>query len=559
MLMRNVQSHFAKVPRANISRTAMDMNHSYKSTGSFGKLIPIYCEEVLPGQTTVLDMSIVARLQPSVVPVMDDAYIDTFFFYVPNRQVWEHWKNFLGDDTTDAWTTPAEYSVPQLSINSPINHEHVLAYMGVPISKYGFTMNALPYRAYYLIWNEYFRDQNTMDPVQVSLTDSQTNVYGTTPTFNWSTYVNNAMPYGMLMPVSKYHDYFTSALPEPQKGPAVALPIGGLAPIVAETLTTLNALGSPMQISNSANADSGGWVLGLNGGGDVGMINDATFDASFSSASSITHTNLFADLENATGATINDFRYALRLQEFQELLARSGSRYTEILNSMFGVTVPDLTIQRPEYLGGKRMRLNMNQVLQTSATGSATIEDSNDVLGQVAGFSVSSDSGSIFTKSFTEHGWIIGVCCARTRHSYSQGLHAKFSRKDKFDYYWPLFANIGEQPIKQKELFLTGSGSSADEATFGFQEAHASYRYKPSRVTGLFAPDAASSLAVWTYTDDFESAPTLSGAFLAETGENVERTLAVQDTAQFMFDILYSERNVLPMPKYSIPSILGRF
>lgn len=556
-LMRNVQSHFAKVPRANISRSALDQKHSYKSTGVFGKLIPVYCWEVLPGQTTVLDMTMVARLQPSVVPVADDAYIDTFFFYVPNRLVMEHWKEFIGDDTTDAWTTPAEYSIPQLSINSPILHNHLLAYLGVPIGKYGFSMSALAYRMYYLIWNEYFRDQNVMDPVSINFGDATLGVHGTTPGFNFDTYVNNAMAYGMVMPVSKYHDYFTSALPEPQKGPAVSLPIGGLAPIVAETLTTLNALGAPLQLSNSNLADSGGWVLGLNGGGNVGMLNDATFDASFSSASSITHSNLYADLENATGATINDFRYALRLQEFQELLARSGSRYVEILNSMFGVTVPDLTVHRPEYLGGNRMRLNMNQVVQTAPTGSS--ENLNDVLGNVAGLSLSSSSNHLFSKSFTEHGYVIGVMCARTRHSYSQGLNAKFSRKEKFDFYWPLFANIGEQPIKNKELYLTGSSSPLDDEIFGYQEAWASYRYKPSLVTGLFAPDANDSLSVWTYTDDYSSLPTLSAQFIAESSQNVERTLAVQDTAQFMFDILFDERIVVPMPKYSIPSILARF
>lgn len=549
-LMRNVQSHFAKVPRANISRSAMDQKHSYKSTGVFGKLIPVYCWEVLPGQTTVLDMTMVARLQPSVVPVADDAYIDTFFFYVPNRLVMEHWKEFIGDDTTDAWTTPAEYSIPQLSINSPILHNHLLAYLGVPIGKYGFTMSALAYRMYYLIWNEYFRDQNVMDPVSINFGDATLGVHGTTPGFNFDTYVNNAMAYGMVMPVSKYHDYFTSALPEPQKGPAVSLPVGGLAPIVAETLTTLNALGAPLQLSPTALAQGSG-SLGINGG-TVYLQDD-----SVSTGTSIQATNLFADLENATGATINDFRYALRLQEFQEMLARSGSRYVEILNSMFGVTVPDLTVHRPEYLGGNRMRLNMNQVVQTAPTGSS--ENLNDVLGNVAGLSLSSSSNHLFSKSFTEHGYVIGVMCARTRHSYSQGLNAKFSRKEKFDFYWPLFANIGEQPIKNKELYLTGSSSPLDDEIFGYQEAWASYRYKPSLVTGLFAPDANDSLSVWTYTDDYSSLPTLSAQFIAESDQNVERTLAVQDTAQFMFDILFDERIVVPMPKYSIPSILARF
>lgn len=549
-LMRNVQSRFSKVPQANIGRSRIDSNHSYKSSGVFGKLIPFYCEEVLPGQTKTLDMSMVLRLQPSVVPVLDDAYLDTFFFYVPNRLTWEHWKSFIGDDSPNAWTDPVEYSLPQVSVNAALPHNHLCSYMGLPIGVSNYQASiALPLRGYGLIWNRYFRDQNTMDPVYVPLDDANMNVYSD-PAFDWNHYVTSWYQSGMCLPVSKYHDYFTSLLPSAQKGSSVALPIGGLAPIVAETLTRLNALGDPLQMSFSELAQ---------GNGNIGIAAGTAYmtSGSVSVTNPITHTNLYADLENATGATINDFRYALKMQEYQELLARGGSRYTEVLNTMFGVTVPDLTAQEPEYLGGKRMRLNMSQVVQTSATASGS--ENIDVLGQVAGLSITSQSGHVFSKSFVEHGWIIGVCCARTRHTYSQGLSKKFQRKDKFDFYWPQFAKIGEQPVLRKTLFLTGSGSAADNEVLGFQEAWAEYRYYENKVTGLLAPNANDSLSVWTYADDFAAAPTLSGAFLAETPENVERSLAIQGTDQFFFDMLFNEINVSPIPLYSTPSIMSRF
>lgn len=564
----------------NITRSRFDRSSEHKTTFNSGELIPIYLDEVLPGDTVSMDTAAVVRMATPKFPVMDNAFMDLYYFFVPMRLVWDHTKEFFGENTTGPWEQQAEYTIPQVKIQDA-RVGSMMDYFGLPLIEgdaiaYYFA-NALPFRSYALIWNEYFRDQNVMTPIPIDKGDSTilitssflgTPWYESTMTPERFFLGNRCCP----LPVSKFHDYFTSALPEPQKGPAVTLPLAGTAPLVE----------GDMYDFGNFQFGSSGWNFGnstemhplyLN---NNGFSDDTIFrlfvsdedNTSGGNISQIDQLNAYADLSQASALTINAFRQALALQGLYELDARGGTRYREIIKSHFGVTSLDARMQVPEFLHGKRIPITMQQVLQTSETTSESPQ------GNTAAFSLTQDVGNSFIYSATEHGYIIGLACIRTSLTYQQRIEKMWSRRRRFDFYWPVFANLGEQPIYNKELYFAyegdfsghndgseydpDTGENAGEGVFGFQEAWAEYRYRPSMITGVFRSNASESLDVWHYSQDFTSQPTLSPQFMIQPQEVVERTLAVSDAPQFIADFAFKSTWVRPMPMYSIPALLGR-
>ena len=565
---RNTESHFSLLPRVDIQRSRFDRSASLKTSFNAGNIVPFFLEEVLPGDTFNVKTSRVVRMQTLLTPMMDNVYLDTYYFFVPNRLVWDHWKEFCGENTESAWIPETEYSIPQITAPAGGWQVGTLAdSFGVPTGVSGLSVSALPFRAYALIMNEWFRDENLQDPLVVPTDDS------TVAGVNTGTFVTDVAKGGLPYIACKYHDYFTSALPAPQKGPDVTIPVGtaGPYPVVAQSNTVPNP-GSvgltfvPYTATfNNAGQQWTGQVNQLRGNtGNSGAIGDPTAqNSSFGvvttnsqfngSANKIIPNNLWAlDSGDAAVATINQLRLAFQIQKFYEKQARGGSRYTEVVRSFFGVTSPDARLQRPEYLGGNRTPINVNQVIQQSGTG----ESVNTPQGTVVGMSLTTDSHSDFTKSFTEHGFIIGVMVARYDHTYQQGLNRLWSRKDKFDYYWPVFANIGEQAIKNKEIYA--QGNDTDDEVFGYQEAWAEYRYKPNQVTGEMRSQYAQSLDVWHLADDYSKLPSLSAEWIQEDGKTIDRVLAFSsDLAnQFFADIYVKNYCTRPMPMYSIPGLI---
>lgn len=553
---RNTESHFSLLPRVDIQRSRFDRSASLKTSFNAGNIVPFFLEEVLPGDTFNVKTSRVVRMQTLLTPMMDNVYLDTYYFFVPNRLVWDHWKEFCGENTESAWIPETEYSIPQITAPDGGWQVGTLAdYFGVPTGVSGLSVSALPFRAYALIMNEWFRDENLQDPLVVPTDDS------TVAGVNTGTFVTDVAKGGLPYIACKYHDYFTSALPAPQKGPDVTIPIAEAATAYVYPAATLNpnlqerfntlrwsdSQGNP--VTGAAQYDS---YIGISSGG-------YTFDRNLSSSlgtgsvKQMMPANLVADFSGVgQAATINQLRLAFQIQKFYEKQARGGSRYTEVVRSFFGVTSPDARLQRPEYLGGNRTPINVNQVIQQSGTG----ESVNTPQGTVVGMSLTTDSHSDFTKSFTEHGFIIGVMVARYDHTYQQGLNRLWSRKDKFDYYWPVFANIGEQAIKNKEIYA--QGNDTDDEVFGYQEAWAEYRYKPNQVTGEMRSQYAQSLDVWHLADDYSKLPSLSAEWIQEDGKTIDRVLAVSsDLAnQFFADIYVKNYCTRPMPMYSIPGLI---
>ena len=555
---RNTESHFSLNPHVDISRSRFDRSASVKTSFNVGDIVPFYVEEVLPGDTFQVKSSKVVRMQTLLTPMMDNVYLDTYYFFVPNRLVWNHWKEFCGENTESAWIPETEYNIPQLV--SPATDGWkvgtIADYFGIPTGVPGLSVNALPFRAYALIINEWFRDQNLQDPLVVPLDDS------TVTGVNTGTFVTDVAKGGLPYIASKYHDYFTSCLPSPQKGPDVAIPVaqagtynvvGNGKPLAFTDGSRLYGLYGRTELM--AYTQAIGKPLGATVTGDITVPSGVTGLARQSDLSDPSDSGLIAiSSGNAQAATINQLRLAFQIQKFYEQQARGGSRYTEVVRSFFGVTSPDARLQRPEYLGGNRVPINVNQVIQQSGT-----ESTGTPQGTVVGMSQTTDSHEDFIKSFTEHGFIIGVMVARYDHTYQQGLNRMWSRKDKFDYYWPVFANIGEQAVKNKEIFATGSKpGSKDDEVFGYQEAWADYRYKPSQVTGEMRSQYEKSLDVWHLADDYAQLPTLSDSWIREDKTNVDRVLAVTSKVsnQLFADIYVINYATRPMPMYSVPGLI---
>lgn len=548
---RNVESHFALNPtRIDLSRSTFDRSSSVKTSFNAGDIVPFFLEEVLPGDTFNVKSSKVVRMQTLLTPMMDNVYLDTYYFFVPNRLVWKDWKEFNGENTESAWIPETTYEVPQITAPAGTgwNVGTIADYFGIPTGVPNLSVSALPFRAYALIMNEWFRDQNLSDPLVVP--DDDATVAGV----NTGTFVSDVAKGGKPYTAAKYHDYFTSCLPSPQKGPDVLIPVAqaGNMPVVPlvdkvprSTFTNANY----HAFFREGSGQGTNLTIAFNGSGDQMAATGGTASTTYIPVID----NLWAVGDgNAASATINQLRLAFQIQKLYERDARGGSRYIEILKSHFGVTSPDARLQRPEYLGGNRVPININQVVQQSGTGTG----SSTPQGTVVGMSQTTDSHADFIKSFTEHGFIIGVMVARYDHTYQQGLDRLWSRKDRFDYYWPVFANIGEQAVKNKEIYA--QGNAEDDEVFGYQEAWADYRYKPNRVTGEMRSSYTQSLDVWHLADDYASRPSLSDSWIREDKTNIDRVLAVTSSVsnQFFADIYVQNRATRPMPMYSVPGLI---
>ena len=552
---RNNERHFNQIPEMKASRTRFNRDQTILTTFDSGKLIPFYVDEVLPGDTFSVDTSAIIRMTTPKYPVMDDAFIDFYYFYCPNRILWDNFKYFMGEIEATPWMPKKEYTTPKIVINgtdsAPKPDERsVLDYMGVPTKiKKSFTINALPVRAYVKIWNEFFRDEN-VDNTATLKTDDNSVVYE----FGNETWVqeaeNNAYKGGNLLPVNKFHDYFTSCLPQPQRGPEVALPMQGNARISGYTDDKFEEK-APLYVTSffDGSTNAGNTKSKLYGIAEDGQTGAAYLNIGDGTGDDKSVVYLGADLGSITAATINDLRKAVAVQQYYEALARGGSRYREQVQALWNVVISDKTVQVPEYLGGGRYHVNINQIVQTS--GQQTNNDTP--IGETGAMSVTPINENSFTKSFEEHGFVIGVCCVRHNRSYQQGLERFWSRSDRLDYYVPQFANLGEQPVKKKEIMLTGNAS--DEETFGYQEAWADYRMKPNRVSGLMRSNAVGSLDFWHYADNYNNVPTLSQDWMEEGKIEIARTLIVQNEPQFFGAIRVANKTTRRMPLYSVPGL----
>lgn len=544
-MSRNVESHFGNIPSKNIKRSRMKRDCRHLTTMNAGDLVPIYIDEVLPGDTVVIDESMVVRMTTPIAPVMDNAWIDTYYFFVPQRLVWEHWEEFMGENKTDAWTQTTPYTMPKTTApNGGWAKGSIASYMGARINTDDIWIDSCWLRAYALIWNEWFRSESLQEPTAISKGDA------TTTGSNGTDYTVDVEKGGMPAKVVKYADYFTRALPEPQKGPDVYLPLGEAAPVItgANRDDKMNPMHMAYVNGSNVKVDMPNAILTSYNGGLVttAATPTPTYNATYGYPD-----NLYADLQNASAATINQLRQAFAVQRLYEISARSGSRYIETILGHFGVQSADSRLQRPEYLGGKRVPINMSDVVQQSSTDAVSPQ------GNTSGMSKTIDNHSLFTQSFTEHGMIIGVACIRTEHTYQQGMNRILNRQTPLDFYWPSLSNIGEQYIKNREIFA--QGTSTDEEAFGYQEAWAEYRYGINRISGELNSDYTTPLDIWHYGDDYSQLPTLSDAWIAETDENIKRTLAIQNQDQFICDFYFKQTWTRPMPIYSIPGLTSWF
>lgn len=564
---RNIESHFSQLPAAEIQRSTFDRSSSYKTSFNVGDLIPFYVDEVLPGDTFDITTAKVVRSQTMLTPVMDNIYLDTYYFFVPNRLVWKHWKEFCGENTQGAWAPTVEYTIPTIAPPEGGFATGTIAdYMGLPVGvswdpSDDLAPSALPFRAYALICNEFFRDQNVSDPLLIPLDDA--NQSGV----NTGNYVSDVANGGLPFKAAKYHDYFTSALPAPQKGEAVGIPIDiDRIPVVAAS-TYANALPEslyPMVLGmmpsvQAATLDGDTYYLNSSNVSGVGVLKAGTnanltaASPSSNQANVYTPINLVADTtQSPVSVDVNEMRLAFAYQRYLEALARSGSRYTELLLGLFGVRSPDARLQRPEYLGGNRVPVNVNEVTNTA-------QSEQDFLGDLAAKSQTGDVNHDFVKSFTEHGYLIGVMVARYDHSYSQGLQKFWTRKTFTDFYNPKFAHLGEVPIYQAEIYANGNFSK--ERIFGYQEIWADYRYRPNMVTGEMRPGVQNSLDFWHLADNYAEVPTLSDGWIREDKTNVDRVLAVTSAVsnQFWADIYIQNKCTRCMPMYSVPGLIDHF
>lgn len=524
---RYSQHSFAQVPDVNISRSKFDRSYAVKDTFDFDYLVPIFIDEILPGDTCNLNVNTFARLATQKVPIMDNMYVDYFFFFVPNRLVWTNWEKFNGAQTDPGDST--DFVIPTLTTTAATGEVvgSIFDKFGIPTQVPGLEINALPFRAYNLIWNQWFRDQNLQDSLVISTDDGP----------------DLPSEYALLKR-GKKHDYFTSALPSPQKGTAIDLPLGTSAPIIVNSGSILPAI----LRDDTTHAVAAGAALTANGGGFLAGLAGQTLILD-------PNTSLLADLSTATAATINQLRQAFSVQSMLELDARGGTRYVEILQAHFNVISPDFRLQRPEYLGGGRSQINVHTVPQTSPTAGA------DAQAALAAYATASTQGGGvgFTKSFVEHGYVIGMACARADITYQQGLNKMWTRQTRFDFFWPKLQELGEQAVLNKEIYAQGTANpTQDAAVFGYQERYAEYRYKPSEIHGEFRSTYATPLDMWHLAEEFGSLPALNAAFIVQSTP-IDRAIAVSGAPHLLFDAWFGYKHARPMVTYGVPSMLGRF
>lgn len=543
---RNSEQHYAQVPRAEIRRSRFKRDFNLLTTINEGDLVPIYCDEVLPGDTAKISMNALMRMSTPLYPVMDNCNCDFYFFFVPSRLLWDHFENLMGQNDSSYWAEPIEYTTPKTKApKGGWNVGTVADYFGIPTGVENIEVNSLPFRAYTKIWNEWFRDQNLSEPRPMSTGDETTE--GANENDGG---LNSPEKGGQILKITKYKDYFTSCLPNPQKGEAVTLPLTGNAPIQVykdKDLTEKAGLDTPGTTTVIVP-----WGRGatLNGNGSTGAnkyteaLDDPANDNKWTGVG-----YMGADLKEIQSATINELRQAIAVQHILERDARTGTRYKEILQGAWGVTSPDARLDRSEYIGGYRLPININQVVQTSST------DSTSPQGNTGAYSMTTMSQNMCTYSATEHGFIIGLAAVRVEHSYQQGLARMWTRSTRFSYYDPMLANLGEQAVLNQEIYA--QGTAQDEEVFGYQEAWADYRYRTNMVTSEMRSTYAQTLDAWHYADKYDELPKLSGRWITENKTNIDRTLAVHssNSHQFICNFYFDQTWTRPLPIYSIPGL----